>query len=221
MNALDVVTTGLLTALETSASARIAFPGGRSALGLMRELSVATLPWAQITVCLVDERVVALDDAASNARCVRETLLRAQAETAPFEPLYNGASAEESITQLNSAPPPVDVVVLGMGEDGHFASLFPADTPSQGLDDDESHYVLTEAVGNPAVPRISMALNRILSAKTLVLLVSSETKRERVLAGMDRLDPHNPVSYLIQRAPCLWIEWPDGLCQCFNQGVLQ
>ncbi|MDC0379926.1 6-phosphogluconolactonase, partial [Litorivicinus sp.] len=89
------------------------------------------------------------------------------------------------------------------------------------LGDDVDGFVATDAIGSPSVPRISMTLTRILSASLVVLLVSSEAKKEKVLAGLQGPDPMNPVSYLLAANHPIVIEWPDGSTETIQGGGTQ
>ncbi|MEC8307808.1 MAG: 6-phosphogluconolactonase [Pseudomonadota bacterium] len=202
-------------------SVRIAFPGGRSAVSLMEELSHSELDWSAVHVTLVDERAVDHSHEASNARLVRSTLCINHAYSALFEPLFVGKDAETSAQLLNQAELLIDIAVLGMGEDGHFASLFPNKSPVQGLADLTDGFVATGPIGSPSVPRISMTLQRILSAPLVVLLVSSDAKQEKVMAGLKAVDPLNPVSYLLASDHLLSVVWPDQSVTTLRKGVVQ
>ncbi|NBS12823.1 MAG: 6-phosphogluconolactonase [Gammaproteobacteria bacterium] len=221
MSVVRIITRTLAGLLSTRGVARIALPGGRSAIQLMTELSQAEIDWSSVNVTLVDERAVDMSSSASNARLVLETLCVNRAATVKFEPLFVAHTALASADLLNQADSPLDIVVLGMGEDGHFASLFPNQNPVAGLDDTFDGFVATDSVGSPMVPRISMTLTRILSAQLVILLVSSEEKKDRVMTGLQRLDPMNPVSYLLQANHPLWVEWPDGTANLMQQGAVQ
>ena len=155
-------------------------PGGRSAVELMSELSHASIDWSLVCVTLVDERAVDESSDASNASLVKTTLCQNRAETATFEPLFVGDNAEQSAEYLNQQNCPLDIAVLGMGDDGHFASLFPSETAVPGLADGQRGFVATSAIGCPSVPRISMTLNQIMSARLVVLLVSSDAKKDKI-----------------------------------------
>ena len=221
MSAVSVIESELNQLIETRGFARIAFPGGRSALQLMEVLSNVDLAWSSVAVTLVDERSVNHLNEASNSKLVNETLLVNRAGSAVFEPLFNGLTAGSSVHFLNSQVKPLDIAILGVGEDGHFASLFPAEEPVLGLVNSRAGFVATETSGSPCVPRISMTLSQILSAPLVVLLVSSEAKRERVLVGLKKQDPLNPVSYLLQSDHRVVIEWPNGSVVTAKNGVLQ
>ena len=93
-------------------SVRIAFPGGRSAVSLMEELSHSELDWSAVHVTLVDERAVDHSHDASNARLVRSKLCINHAYSALFEPLFVGKDAETSAQLLNQAELLIDIAVL-------------------------------------------------------------------------------------------------------------
>ena len=133
MTALHHISEHIQLLLRQQSTVRLAFPGGRSALTLMDGLSNTAFDWASVQVTLVDERAVAATHEASNARLVCQTLLKNQACAATFEPLFDEDSVESSLQTLNAQRRPLYIVVLGMGDDGHFASLFPADEPVPGL----------------------------------------------------------------------------------------
>ena len=175
--------------------ARIALPMGRSAINLMSELSNESIDWSSVRVTLVDERAVDESSDASNARLVKSTLCVNHASDATFEPMLIGDDAASSADQLNQMERPLDIAILGMGDDGHFASLFPSEVAVPGLDDGKLGFVATSAIGSPAVPRISMTLKHILSAQLVVLLVSSEAKEAKVMAGLRLIDAMNFISY--------------------------
>ena len=126
---------GLLSlALQQQGRAVLAVSGGQSPIGLFQHLRGFDLPWQQVTVTLVDDRQVAPDHPDSNARLVREHLLQDRAAVARFVPLVesplpltvdhwlaNAERASELLQDIGAA----DVAILGMGSDGHFASIFP------------------------------------------------------------------------------------------------
>ncbi len=200
--------------------ARIAFPGGRSAIDLMSELSRVSIDWSSVRVTLVDERAVDESSDASNARLVKSTLCVNRASDATFEPMLIGDDAASSANQLNQRQCPLDVAILGMGDDGHFASLFPGEIAVPGLEDGQAGFVATSAIGSPAVPRISMTLNHILSAQLVVLLVSSEAKEAKVMAALRSIDAMNPISYLLASDDPIIVEWPDRTLTTIQRGAI-
>jgi 6-phosphogluconolactonase len=127
----DTITADLRRAVEARGLASLVVSGGRSPVPLFEKLRVQALDWARICVGLVDERWVEPNDPDSNERLVRENLLKDAAAAARFAGLKNAApspdlgavSAWETYARV---PRPFDVTVLGMGDDGHTASLFPS-----------------------------------------------------------------------------------------------
>ena len=157
----------LLFELEQSERATLVLSGGSSPVECLRILSTIGLPWHRIDVTLSDERNVPATHAASNEKLLRENLIRSKASGATFSPL------QEGIGRLL----PSACSLIGMGEDGHFASLFP-DSPelAAGLTGDTDVISVT----TPSSPhsRTSMTLRSITKTKALCLLVFGKTKRE-------------------------------------------
>jgi 6-phosphogluconolactonase len=189
----------VLTGGSTPASAYEELARAVRALG--RDLGDSTL-WFS------DERCVSPSDDRSNFRLVKQTLLdplddlpapavkRMQGELGP----HKGADAYERDLQ-DAGEPEFDLVLLGLGPDGHCASLFP-DQPSLG---ERSRLVVgvEEAGLEPFVPRISLTLPALTNARQIVFLVTGESKADAVAAafGPDSTpDPHVPTSMLVPLA---------------------
>lgn len=120
----------LTSAVKLKGKASIAVSGGSTPKGFFAALSSMDLPWKHITVTLADERWVDINDDASNTKLVHENLLQNKAVAANFFHIKQGeALSIEVLADLNLAARttvlPFDVLILGMGEDGHTASLFP------------------------------------------------------------------------------------------------
>jgi len=218
MRVAQVITQALSDTIAQNGHGRIAFPGGRSAVEIMSELSHASIDWSSVCVTLVDERAVDESSDASNAALVKTMLCQNRAETATFEPMFVADDAERSADQLNQQDSPLDIAVLGMGDDGHFASLFPNEIAVPGLADGRLGFVATSAIGSPSVPRISMTLSQILSAQLVVLLVSSDAKKDKVIDGLGSVDSMNPVSYLLASDHPILVVWPDGEMVTLHNG---
>jgi 6-phosphogluconolactonase len=126
----QVIAEKITEAISARGHAFIALSGGRTPTGMLTTLRQFPLAWEKVSVTLVDERWVDDTHPDSNARLLRETLLQDKAKGATFVPLKNvavsphaGQTACEH--QLSQLPAKLDVLILGMGEDGHTASLFP------------------------------------------------------------------------------------------------
>ncbi len=170
--------------IEERGSATLVVSGGSTPAPFFEALSVHQIPWRDVTVTLADERWVAADDALSNEKLIRECLLVNAASAAQFLSLYNGAATPDDGWQqcddaLRTLAAPYDVVVLGMGGDGHTASLFPA---TKGLE--AACDLTTDRLCWPMYPehikeaRISLTLAALLNCRQLVLHATGISKRD-------------------------------------------
>lgn len=183
--------------LDARPRARLLLSGGGTPGPVYRALAKAPLEWNRVDVGLVDERWLHPNDPDSNARLVRDTLLAHKAAGARFETLTQpGRSIEQAVATANMhARSPADVVVLGMGDDGHTASLFPRMMGLEQALASPAAYVAVDASGCPGAGawprRISLTPAGLLPAHTRVLLIRGERKRalfDRVVAGDDPLE---------------------------------
>jgi len=185
MDAVAGIVEGALgDALAARGEASIAVPGGRTPVPLFERLARCPLDWARVHVTLTDERAVPVTEATSNERLVREHLLQGAAAGARFYPLMNGyedpsVRAETAWSQIAWLPRPFDVVVLGMGEDGHFASLFPRMPGlAAALDPDVAPACVAACAPVAPQARISLNLASLLDTRLLLLPVVGPAKRE-------------------------------------------
>ncbi|HEY4144615.1 6-phosphogluconolactonase [Pinirhizobacter sp.] len=162
----------------------LAVSGGSTPKALFALLARTRVDWSKITVTLVDERWVPETSERSNAAMVRNLLLKQNAEKATFLPLYNGAKdpvagSAELTKAIAALPTPFDVVVLGMGTDGHTASFFPGgDHLAQALDLKGKDTVVAMEANDAGEPRITLTLPRILDTEALFLHFEGEDKRK-------------------------------------------
>jgi len=181
----------------------LAVSGGRSPVPMFERLRYRPLRWDCVTVTLVDERAVPPDDPDSNGRLVREHLLREGAARAGFLPLVaSEADATDpvaAVARLNAAFRQPDVIVLGMGEDGHTASLFP-DAPElqDAVSDPAPRYVVTHPTLAPHA-RITLNLAALLAAERTFLAVAGEAKAAVLERALEGPTPALPVSYVLQQ----------------------
>ncbi len=160
----------------------MALSGGSTPRPLHQRLSHCPIDWAKVTVTQVDERWVDEDHPDSNARLIRETLLCNAAENTRFvsmkTPSPSPFEAEEDVSEaLAFLAEGIDVVVLGMGSDGHTASFFPA-APTLGKALDSSLPQLCVAIQPPVAPhpRMTLSLSAINSARHLYLHITGDDK---------------------------------------------
>jgi 6-phosphogluconolactonase len=185
----------LRRALEQRPRARLLLSGGKTPAPVYEALSRAPLDWDRIDVALVDERWLQPGDADSNSYLVRTTLLQDKAAQARFETLTRtGRSIEEAVASANLHARQVpDVVTLGMGDDGHTASLFPG---MRGLEQalaNPNAYVAVDATGCPGAGawsrRISLTPAGLAPSRMRLLLIRGEHKRRLFERAADGLDP--------------------------------
>jgi 6-phosphogluconolactonase len=164
--------------------ALIAVSGGSTPKDFFHQLAREKLDWARVQVTLVDERWVPDSDERSNARLVKSLLLQHEAAAASFVPLYSPTDTPEqglaeTTARIDALALPFDVVVLGMGDDGHTASFFPGgDHLAEALDLDRKTRVLPMRAADAGEPRITLSLSTLLETRALYLLVSGEKKRD-------------------------------------------
>ncbi|MFN6340691.1 MAG: 6-phosphogluconolactonase [Cyanobacteriota bacterium] len=181
-------------ALAERDRAQIALAGGTTPRAAYGRLGEEHLPWDRVDVLLGDERWVDPGDPASNARLIRESLLAKEpGRHARFHPVPTDLSTPELgaesyasllVRLCGSEPPALDLAVLGLGDDGHTASLFPG-TAAPLVQD---RWVTTgEGKG---LPRITLTAPTLSAARAVMFLVSGAGKRQ----ALERLlDPQEPI----------------------------
>ncbi|HEY8615575.1 6-phosphogluconolactonase [Phenylobacterium sp.] len=172
--------------LKTRGRAGLVGTGGRSPGETYDRLRAAKVDWARVIVTLSDERCVEPDAPEANVRQLRERLLHGEPAKAHLVPLW--PEPEDAVLR---ALLPFDAVLLGMGEDGHVASLIPGDPGlAEGMNPAGQRLTLAvpAGVGSPPVPRVTLTLPALLQARAIFLLIAGEAKREviaRAQAGAD------------------------------------
>ncbi|GHC67649.1 6-phosphogluconolactonase [Limoniibacter endophyticus] len=185
----------LQNAIESRGGATLAVSGGSTPALFFEQLSYAAIDWQKITVTLVDERFVPESHERSNAKLVKEKLLKNAAAEVRFVPLYHDTARVEEAAARSSGEVgkfdwPLDVVVLGMGLDGHTASFFPdATTLEMLLDPSTSERVLPVQAQSAGEPRLTLSLPAIVSASFLALHIEGENKRDVLEETLGELGP--------------------------------
>lgn len=202
------VAANLAAAIQARGSASIALSGGSTPKEFLRALSRERIDWSKVMVTLVDERDVPADHERSNQRLIAENLLRnaaAQAQFVPlrYDPVPGADIAETACKAIDAIPRPFDVVVLGMGMDGHTASFFPAGSAlAAALSVDCPHSVILMEAPDAGEPRLTITLPRLTEAGFLALHIEGADKR-RVLDEALALGAQEdmPIRAIFRHAP--------------------
>jgi 6-phosphogluconolactonase len=206
----DVIASELAEAVNADGRASLSVPGGTTPGPVFDILSGVGLDWAKVAVFLNDERWVGEDSPRSNTRLLKERLLVDKAQAAQLIPLYAEASAPElmldKLSEGLSAHLPITVLLLGMGNDMHTASLFPgADLLAEALAADAPILMAmrAEAAGEP---RITLTAPVLAGAKNIHILITGAEKRAAIerAAGLSALEA--PVRVVLDNATIHWAE---------------
>ena len=187
-----LISNKLKLAIDKKGTATFVVSGGTSPLKLFEDLSKIDLPWNKVQITLVDDRLVNKNHIHSNQKLINDHLLKNKAKLANFIPL------SEEIIKSKIIITPFDVNLLGMGEDGHFASLFPDMIKDFNLFDlSADPSILTiSSHGDPFLPRITMNLSLILKSEFIVLLVKGSIKQK--IIDQAKNDNSLPIHYLLK-----------------------
>ncbi|MDP4745238.1 MAG: 6-phosphogluconolactonase [Porticoccaceae bacterium] len=204
--ALSEKVSGMLrSAIETDGKASLVVSGGRTPVGFFHLLSQQILDWTQVTITLADERWVDADHPDSNEKLVCENLLINEARSAHYLSLKNSApTAEEGESACHRAFADMGrftVVILGMGDDGHTASLFPgAQALEKGLDMTSGRNCVAVTPLHAPHQRMSLTLPRLLNSQQIILHISGPSKQQMLLranSGTDSLEL--PIRAILQQ----------------------
>ncbi|MGB1263561.1 MAG: 6-phosphogluconolactonase [Cognaticolwellia sp.] len=189
----DKVAELLTAAVKAKGKASIAVSGGSTPKGFFQALSQKKLAWPLITITLADERWVDANSNDSNTKLVHEHLLQNEALNANFFHLKQGeVLSDNTLADLNQQAMqhllPLDVLILGMGEDGHTASLFPCSDEIDRCLSPDSNALLKVMPTTAPHQRISFSFAVLAESKNIFLHLSGVKKKQvlvEAIAGKD------------------------------------
>lgn len=209
----DTVARHLSERLLIAPRASLVVSGGSTPLPFFKALREKPLDWARIDVLLADERWVPEDDKDSNTRLVRENLLQGPASEARYLPLKQpGDTPAESLAEVEAALGdlhlPLDVLILGMGNDGHTASLFP-DAPEldEALDTDSAAIVMPMTPPSQPQKRITLTLPALSQAGFTALHLKGDDKLKTLQAACSDISRIKEMPIRAFLKPGLQIFW--------------
>ena len=203
--------------IEQNKSVTIALAGGNTPKGLYQKLGKVSLDWSNIKVTLTDERWVDIHHEDSNEKMLTDTLFQHHAKAAKFIPLKNTqASAQqgqmdaEQLLKQNS--PTLDYVLLGMGDDGHFASIFPGMSNTDELLDFNQKACCLPATPEGKPPRMSLTLRYLLSAQHIYIFIKGDAKRQLIEEqSFSDTAQRLPIYYLLTQTLCpVTVYWSES-----------
>jgi 6-phosphogluconolactonase len=211
--AADHIVRALARRMEAQPAASLVVSGGTTPVRCFEALSDIDADWDNIHVLLSDERWVAADSEDSNERQVRETLLQGRAAGAELHGMYRDdiaieQRAEQIGEEVRARPFPFACALLGMGVDGHFASLFAdADNLDDGLDTDSSLLCMPVSTAASPHPRITLTLAALSRSDEVVLLVFGEDKRQTLESAQAKSNGWPVARLLKQKLAPVSIYW--------------
>lgn len=208
---VDKYKTAFRRTIELEETISWAVSGGSTPKPLFESMSNADIEWSKVSVALVDERWVPIDHDRSNTAFVHDSLLQNRASRATFIPIRDDENAtvcsadyaNENYTKLKR---PFDSILLGLGPDGHTASLFPdADGLEEAFDMDNSAPCAAitakkSDVTGDEVDRITLTAAEIMRAHQIVLMITGDEKFSVVQQAMDA-ECNFPIGRLMRMIP--------------------
>lgn len=173
----------LSAAIAEKGVATLVVPGGKTPGAFLEILSLADIEWSKVRVTVTDERWEPMDSPRSNYGLLRSTLLQNRAASAKLISLYREFDKPEDVADEINADVqdmlPIDVCVLGMGNDGHTASLFPdADCLALALSEDCPNAILMVDSESAGEPRVTLTARVLKNSGKVHLLISGQDKSD-------------------------------------------
>tara|TARA_R110002020_G_scaffold47500_10_gene135085 strand:- start:407 stop:1123 length:717 start_codon:yes stop_codon:yes gene_type:complete len=197
----------LALAIAARGAATLAVSGGTTPKALFAALSKEAIDWRRVTITLVDERMAPPEHERSNHRLVNLNLLQNFAAQARFVPLYSAEGDAPSVAAraaeaIDALALPFDVVVLGMGADGHTASFFPdGSTLAEVTDPACPTSVMAIEAPGAGEPRLTLTLPRLVEAGMIVLHIEGDEKKAVLKRALeDGPEAEMPVRAVLRHA---------------------
>jgi 6-phosphogluconolactonase len=191
---------------------RVSFsvPGGTTPGPVFDVLGEIDLDWSRIAVILNDERWVATDSPRSNTRLVRDRLLKGRAAAATLVPMVTDDPTPEAalpeLTEGLRPHLPLMLLLAGMGEDMHVASLIPGADRLEGALSDDAPPLMALRVPGVDEPRVTLTAPVLREAMTSHLLITGQEKRRALERAADLTDAEAPVRVILDNATVHWAE---------------
>lgn len=202
----EKIAQSLTQAIAQRGKASLLVSGGRTPIPLFEMLSQVDIDWHQVVISLVDDRWVDVTSNDSNEHLVKTHLLINKARNAQYVGLVDTTTTIESAVananqSISRIPTPFDFVILGMGEDGHTASLFPCcEELAEGFDLSNGKTYLATHPQHAPYARISLTLAALISSRHVVLHLVGDAKRQVYEAALHENDETNmPIKAVLSR----------------------
>lgn len=194
MDAVKIIEDSVNRLLKTQKYAVLAIPGGRSIAGIFKILeSHHKLPWDKVHIFMADERLVPIDDEQSNFKLAWDSFIRNLIEhgTLPKENVHpfvmDNDSTDSGISnyekELNRYGGRYDIIILGVGEDGHVGALYPG---HHSVNDDSEFFITMYDSPKPPKDRMSLSRNLVFKADTAIALFYGEGKKSAFTKFRDK-----------------------------------
>ncbi|WP_028032420.1 6-phosphogluconolactonase [Chelativorans sp. J32] len=212
----ETVAMHLADAIEKRGAASIAVSGGSTPPPFFRALSRQEIDWTRVTITLVDERFVPPSSERSNAALASRHLLQNNAAKANFIGLYQPTetvedAAERADEKIGEIPLPLDVVVLGMGPDGHTASFFPDAEDIALKMQVQDRRVLPIYAKSAGEPRLTLSMPLISQARFIAVHIEGEEKRQVLETTLSADGAKLPIRIAVEQAAApVSIYWAPG-----------
>ena len=206
------------SALDARGQALIALPGGKTPIPIYEKLAKAKIDWKKVTIIPTDDRLVAMTDPLSNAAMIAKAFLPKGARVLPIttdkaaDHRMAGKAADARLQELHW---PLDLVWLGVGADGHTASIFPGPDLDEALNGPNARRavgVLPDPLPADApVARVTLTKAAIISARTLMLVVTGNDKRKLIERAIeDGASSNIPIGRVLAEADqAIDIHWSE------------